>query len=72
MDRKEWHVKLGARLKEARKSRHMSQRTLARKVGIGDSAVCGYERADHEPSAYVLAGLAKALDVSLAELMGVK
>ena len=56
---------LGRRLKIARTGAMLSQRELARKVGVSAQAISKYERGLDIPSSKVLIGLAKALGVKV-------
>ena len=56
---------LGMRLKEARRRREMSQKTVAVAIGIHEVTVSKYERDVQDPNTTVLADLARLYDVSI-------
>lgn len=60
--------KLGARIKDVRKSRGLSQERLAEKVDISPRYLSRLEVGQQIPSIETLAGLAEALEVQLWEL----
>ncbi|OKJ06891.1 helix-turn-helix domain-containing protein [Kitasatospora sp. CB01950] len=60
----------GARLQQARKLRHMTQRQLAVVAGVSLSYVAAIERGARQPSEGVLVGLARALGATPADLLG--
>ena len=62
----------GARLAKRRRAAGYSQRELAGEIGISARMIAYYETHTEPPPSYVLPPLAKALDVSLEELLGVK
>lgn len=60
----------GENLRGALAKRKMSQRALARKLGLNESNVCLWVRGKSFPRADQLPRIADALDVSLDELFG--
>src|SRR5579859_487879 len=62
----------GVRLAEIRQSRGMSQTDLSRASGISRRMVAYYERDDAQPPGAIVVKLARALQVSTDELLGVK
>lgn len=62
----------GKRLATIRKARGLSQRDLAEKVRISYRMVAYYESQTHRPPADKLPALAKALNTTTDELLGVK
>ncbi len=59
-------------LKFYRKQKNYSQKDLAEKLHYGYTAIANYERGRNEPSLDDLITLAKVLDVTVDELVGVK
>jgi len=59
---------VSARIKELRLLRHMSQRQLAEKIGTQAPYVSDLERCIRSPGVPMLAKLAKALSVHIADL----
>lgn len=57
-------------LVDLRLKRNLTQEDLARKVGVTRQAISKWERGDGMPDLYNVSQLAKALDVSIDELMG--
>lgn len=57
------------RLREARLALGVSQRELARRAGISEPSVSMFERGLTQPEPPTLAALAKALGVTLADLL---
>ena len=51
------------RIEELRKERNISQKTLAEKVGVAQSAISHWEKGVYEPNASSLILLAKYFDV---------
>ncbi len=60
--------KLGARVRQLREERALSQETLADSAHFGRSYMSGIERGVRNPSAIQLLKLAKALRVTVGEL----
>lgn len=63
-------VSVGARIRLTRKMRGWSQQALAEAVGVSFQQVQKYERGTNRVSASMLARIAAALGVSVAELFG--
>jgi transcriptional regulator with XRE-family HTH domain len=61
---------LGAHVTMLRKARGMTQRELARAIGVSQQAVFAYELGDRRISVLVLAKLAKVFSVSVEEMVG--
>lgn len=57
---------IGARIKQARTLREMSQRDLAARLSVSDTMVSKYEREDSLPDSVMLMDIADALDIDLA------
>jgi len=62
--------RLGMRLKKLRTARGMSQDALAKKANITREYVNKLEAGRYDPTVSVVQRLAKALKVSVAELVG--
>lgn len=60
----------GQRLKRIRKSKKLTQRKLAEKMGITHHLISMYEREKSVPTLNTLEWLCKALKVSATELAG--
>lgn len=60
----------GARLKQLRKEKRMSQEELGAVIGVAQSTLGSYERATREPSIEGLLALAHYFDVSVDYLIG--
>ena len=59
-------------LRKYRKQKNMSQAELAKALNYGYTAIANYESGRNEPSFDSLIKLAKVLDVTTDELLGVK
>ena len=59
-----YNQQIGERLLKLRKSKHMTQQSLARQLGISFQQVQKYEKGDNQISLMRLCDLAKALNVS--------
>jgi len=62
----------GKRLSEIRRSRGMTQTELGKAAGVSKRVIVYYEQDDAQPPGAMLVDLARALDVSTDELLGVK
>ena len=62
--------RLAMRLKQLRKQRGLTQAQLAKKMGLSHGYLARLEIGMHDPPLSTLAKLAKALRVSVAELVG--
>lgn len=60
----------GDRLKRVRESARLTQTELAERVGAGTNQIYRYEKGETDPSAEVLAALAKELGVTADWLLG--
>ena len=58
------------KLAEIRKEKKMTQTELAEKVGVGDTAICNYEKGLREPNLGTLKKLATVLECTVDELIG--
>ena len=61
---------IGVRLKDTRQERHISQRELARRCGLGENSLYLYENNKGDPSVDSLISIAKELRVSTDYLLG--
>lgn len=61
---------LGARLKQARENKRLTQQEVADKFGVSNGTISGYERNYRDPDSDTLAQLADLYDVSLDWLKG--
>jgi len=62
--------RLGMRLKQLRATNDLNQTNLAKKVGVTQAYIAMLEKGQQNPTLDVLQRLAKALKVSVAELVG--
>jgi len=60
--------RLGRRVRELRKRKRLTQTELAEKAGIDPKYIGQIERGETNPTVRLLANIAQALDISLAEL----
>jgi len=56
---------IGERIRQARKSRGLSQADLARRIGVSQPAIANWESGVHDPRRMTLAKLAETLDAPL-------
>ncbi len=62
----------GQSLKKLRQTAGLTQNQLAQELGVSRRVIDYYEREGQEPAAYLLADLAKVLNVTVNELLGIK
>lgn len=62
--------RLGVRLKQLRATNDLNQTDLAKKVGVTQAYIAMLEKGQQNPTLDVLQRLAKALKVTVAELVG--
>jgi len=62
----------GARLKEIRLGRGLTQAELGKKVGASNRVIAYYEQEEAQPPGALLVDLARALAVSTDELLGLE
>ncbi len=62
----------GDRLAKLRKSKGMTQAELGKKVGVSYRVIAYYEHESGQPPGAMLVDLAKALQVSADQLLGIK
>lgn len=60
---------IGDRIRALRKAKHLKQGDLARRLGMTSAQLCRIEGAKNAPSVKTLARVAKALAISVADLM---
>ncbi len=63
---------LGARLKELREEKGLTQRQLAKELNLNAVTYLHYEKSQREPPLAVLASMAIYFDVSVDYLLGLK
>ena len=63
-------MKIAEILKNLRQEEGLTQTQLAKKIGIGQSTIVGYERSDREPTATNLIKYANYFNVSMDYLVG--
>jgi transcriptional regulator with XRE-family HTH domain len=64
------HVeRLGARIRDIRKEKDLTQADLAKKLGRSQSQISEWETGDSEPQLLNLIAIAKALGVQLTDLV---
>ncbi|MBG9772382.1 helix-turn-helix domain-containing protein [Brevibacillus laterosporus] len=62
---------LGNRLKQARENKHLTQMHVAKKLGISNGTLSGYERNYRDPDTETLSKLASIYGVSVDWLTGI-
>ncbi|GIO03438.1 hypothetical protein J5TS2_41060 [Brevibacillus halotolerans] len=62
---------LGSRLKQARENKRLTQIHVAKKLGISNGTLSGYERNYRDPDTETLSQLAGIYEVSLDWLIGI-
>ncbi len=62
-------MNIGENIKYIRKSKGLTQRELAEKIGVTDSAITRYEKGDREPNIETLNKIATALEVTINDLI---
>lgn len=70
LSRKNFNLKFGERLKEARKGKGLSARSVAEIIGISPSAYSNYEGGIREPPLLLVVKLANIFDVAIDWLLG--
>ena len=63
---------VGYRIAQARKKQGMTQRELSERLHVSDKAVSKWERGVNYPDISLFDEIAKTLDLSLVELLGIK
>jgi putative transcriptional regulator len=64
-------VNVGQNVKRIREEQRYTQTEIARRCGVTPAAISGLEHGDFTPSTPLLVKLARALDVSVEELLAV-
>lgn len=64
--------KFGKKLADLRRAAGLTQKQLGEKIGVSNRVIYYYESETDYPPAHLIAPLAKALNVSTDELLGVK
>jgi transcriptional regulator with XRE-family HTH domain len=62
---------IGMRIKELRQSRHLSQESLAERVGISSKYLSSIERGKENPTLDTLIKLSMALNVELSDMFSI-
>lgn len=65
-------MNIGESIKNIRKSKGITQKELAERIGITDSAITKYEKGDREPGWETLYKIADVLEVSINDLLGIE
>lgn len=65
-------IDTGTKISSLRKERNMTQKDLAEKLHVTDKAVSKWERGLNYPDLSILPALAKVLDTSVAEILGLE
>ena len=60
------------RIKELRKEKGISQRTLATDINVSQSNICGYENGTVDPTGKIIIALANYFDVTTDYLLGIR
>ncbi len=63
---------IGGRIRKYREAQKISQKDLAKRIGVTNSRVSNWEHGFNRPDADMLASLCRALDVSPSELLNVR
>lgn len=63
---------IGSRIREHRKKLGISQKQLAKKIGVSNGCVSNWEQGLNRPDADLLAALCEVLNVSPSSLLGVQ
>ena len=65
-------TEVGRRIALYLEMKDMTQKELAIKTGVTEAAISRYVNSDREPRAITVAAIAKALDVSVNDLLGME
>lgn len=68
MNEKELAIYIGQRIKDFRLSRNMTQKELAKRIGMGDTTIANYEKGFRSPKKDTLFDLADVFGVSIDDL----
>lgn len=63
---------IGSRIRKYREENNLSQKQLAKKIGVSNSRVSNWEQGLNRPDADILAAICVALDVSPSLLLGIQ
>ena len=63
------NMNIGENIKQFRKNKKITQKELAEKIGVTDSAITKYEKGDREPNIETLNKIATALGVTINDLV---
>lgn len=63
---------IGLRIRKYREANNMSQKELAKKIGVSNSRVSNWEQGINRPDVDFLASICKALNVSPSELLDIR
>ena len=63
-------MEIGAKIKELRMEKGLSQKALAEKIGVSQKAIDFWERQINEPKASYIVALSQFFDVSCDYLLG--
>lgn len=72
MKKKSTIINFGKKLSEARRRQGLSQRALAKVVGISGRMIAYYESESQNPPTHLLEPICQALKISADELLGLK
>lgn len=64
--------KIGLRIREMRKSKHLTQAELGKRLGLSDSAISKWESGGVELSIKTLQRICEALDCSIFDLLNIQ
>ena len=62
---------LAENIKRLRLEKHLTQKQLGERLGVGTSIICGYESQDRLPSIKMLVKLAAEFNVTIEYLLGI-
>ena len=60
---------IGIRIRKFRKKRNMTQKDLAKKIGVSNSRISNWEQGINRPDADMLVAICNALEVSPSDLL---
>lgn len=69
MCEKEWKIKFPKQIKSILELKNMSQRELAKRMKISEVSVSRYLNGERIPKGNILISMAKALEISIGELI---
>lgn len=65
------NYEIGARIAKYRKAKNLSQRELAKLIGVSNTRVSNWEQGTHRPDVDILSDICNVLDVSPSELLDI-